>query len=123
MAYPPRSAARTLPKKKGPRPGWRCGDLRSTQRGSVPATEAAVNCPLCQTSTTEGARVPRSGSPSIFRVQDISSLPAMQTVLPDAAALYPRLLGASWGALDEAICRLHTTGVGMRAAGTFRIRH
>lgn len=39
------------------------------------------------------------------------------------SALYPRLIGASWHNLDEAVRRVHAEAVVVRAAGSFRIQH
>jgi hypothetical protein len=47
----------------------------------------------------------------------------METNLSFPCGLYPQLLDASWGQLDEPVRRMHSAGAIAEAAGTFRVRH
>jgi len=47
----------------------------------------------------------------------------METILRSPSGLYPKLLGASWYDLDNAIQRLHDSDGTVRAVGIFRVRH
>jgi hypothetical protein len=51
------------------------------------------------------------------------SATAMPSTVHRADGLYPRLLGPSWDALDEAVRRLHVAGSAVHIAGTFCVRH
>jgi len=47
----------------------------------------------------------------------------METILRSPSKLYPKLFGASWYDLDNAIRRLHGSGETVHAVGVFQVRH
>src|SRR5262245_17141880 len=51
------------------------------------------------------------------------TLVEMETILLSPSGLYPKLLGASWSDLDNAIQRLHDSNGTVRAVGVFQVRH